>query len=452
MTVHIFSAAEFKSLTGRSSIARIFKTKGGLDPIIQSLKVFDNFGDSSSNAMAKEALRAIRRNCITWLTANEGVKRSSKSIVEELVRLTTQRHIEMTNTEVEFGSQPRENTPVGNSPTPVPKPAYLRDIAGRDVSRVGNEMGQHLNKERAKRHWGPTTQQQMELAYKKYQQSGGRHTIGAFADHILLPDIEDDPTGKYLGHTGILTPEKIRQGVKYCTEEERKRYSLSIRNGVVFDYAGDPFDTSARRTEFAQYGWAIFVLGFDNVLYSNTHIKDLFHHSSFFAGEPIQCGGEICCIGGRIRYLNCKTGHYKSGKMEFYRLLSFLNYHGVCLHNVLATPDYTTGYAAYWRASKVFAANGGVPTREKAPPQIPSRIGRAPRSSLRPPPRRAPPPPPRRFGPPDKPRERDPEFYPKPMTLTQAGEPIWRLPATPVGPSMQACQMCEFRCPQKVAA
>jgi hypothetical protein len=118
------------------------------------------------------------------------------------------------------------------------------------------------------------------------------------------------------------------------------------------------YDTSGRETEFSKFGWAIFVLGFDNILYSNTHRKDLFHHSSFFAGNPVQCGGEICCIAGRIRYVSSKTGHYHSGHREFYRLLSFLNYQGVCLENVYASSNVELKYGAYWKASKVYAAGG----------------------------------------------------------------------------------------------
>lgn len=472
MTVHIYTADEFKSLTGRSNLTRIFKTKGGLDPIIRSLKVYESHGDSADPTMARGALRAIRRTCVEWLKNNESVKRSSKSVVEALVLMTSQRTDELVEAEVGRLSQYGANEPLGDSPTPVPKPAYLKDISGEEVSRVGNQLGQHLNKERAQRHWGPSTQMEITKAYTKYKQSGGRLTIGAFADHIYIPDMEDDPGGKYLGHSNVVSVQKIREGVKYCTPNERKRYSLSIANGVVRDYSGDPYDTSGRRTDFSRFGWAIFVLGFDNVLYSNTHLKDLFHHSSFFAGEPVQCGGEICCIGGRIRYLNCKTGHYKSGEKEFYRLLSFLNYHGVCLAGVLATSDCQLGYSAYYRANKVFSAGGGTPTIEKAPPNIPSRFGRAPTSSLGIQPIRTGIPPrgigipPKRVGTfggdievlsrglgrPDRPCERDPEVYGRPPLLNEPGVPVARLPGFPMAPSVELCRTCDFMCSRKMAA
>jgi hypothetical protein len=237
-------------------------------------------------------------------------------------------------------------------------------------------MSATLTSEKQDRHWGPNVANRMNQKYGLYTAAGGTLSIGAWADHVYLADVEDDPGGQYLnmGQLNAQGVREVREGVKYCTPTERAAYRLEIKDGRLFDREGTPFDTAGRETHFSGFGWAIFVLGFDNFLYSNTHIVNLFHHSSFFSGDPVQCGGELCCIGGQLRYITNKTGHYKSGKFEYYRLLSFLHYHGVKLNKVLAAPEIHAS-EDFFRASEVFGAHGGrpatgAPQRTTKPPQL----------------------------------------------------------------------------------
>lgn len=363
------TVAQFKALTGRSGIGRVFKTKSDLNHIFDALRWVDNSGGSPNAKLG--AVRELRRQCMAWLTANFGQDRASQAPVRALLDDANAEFINITNM-LYAGEQASSNNPVPIKA--VPNLPFGRGITGNDVRRVGNQLDSGLAKETQSRHWGPSVAGQMQQRYQQYQQAGGTLSIGAFTDRVYLINMEDDPTGLYLGvNQNNINLRAITEGVKYCTETERQSYALEIQGGRVLDASGNLYDTGARETHFSGHGWAIFVLGFDNVLYSNTHLVNIFHHSSFFAGEPVQCGGEICCIAGRVRYLTNKTGHYKSGKFEFYRLLSFLSYQGVDLNNALAAPDIRTA-PDYFRASQVFAAHGarpaGAPVRNTSPAKL----------------------------------------------------------------------------------
>ncbi len=372
--IKIPTVKEFKSLTGRSGVGKIFKTKNDLDPIFAALQVVDDTPPTSGDR-AIAAARALRRACIAWLSAagNGAANRASFAPVQDLLARANARFVATTEFRY-FGSQSSSGTdvPIKNKPhLPFGRDITARSGNARDVVRVGNQLDDHLKDEMKSRHWGPTVAASMNQKYNQYKGGGGLLSIGAWADHIFLINAEDDPSGMYVGGGQVSDTlrREVREGVKYCTEQERASYAINIQAGVLQDASGTPYDTSSRETHFSGHGWAIFVLGFDNTLYSNTHIVNIFHHSSFFAGDPVQCGGELCCIGGKLRYLTNKTGHYKSGKFEFYRLLSFLKYQEVDLANVLVAPDIRTK-EEFFRGTDVFNAHGGFPS---TPPLLKSK-------------------------------------------------------------------------------
>lgn len=360
---------QFKSLTGRTGIGRVFKTKSDFDQIKEALRWANNSGGSPNALLG--AIRELRRACIAWLQANIGQNRASQTPVQTLLRDANSELIRITNG-LYAGAQASSNNAVPIKS--VPNLPFGLQLTGKDVRRVGNQLDAGLAKETQSRHWGPGVAARMQQAYTQYTQNSGTLSIGAFADRIYLINMEDDPSGIYLGVVQAnVNVREITEGVKYCTEEERKSYAINIQGGMLLDAEGALYDTAGRETHFSGHGWAIFVLGFDNTLYSNTHLVNIFHHSSFFAGEPVQCGGEICCIAGKIRYLTNKTGHYKSGKFEFYRLLSFLSYQGVNLTNVLAAPDIRSNQD-YFKASELFGAHGsrpnGAPVKTRSPTKL----------------------------------------------------------------------------------
>ncbi|MCO8123803.1 hypothetical protein NHH03_18810 [Stieleria sp. TO1_6] len=371
-TIKVPTLKQFKSLTGRSGIGKVFKTKNDLDQIFAALKIHDAAGQGMHDG-AIAALRRIRRECIAWLL-NHTNQRASHAAVQQLLESSNLRFLAVMEFK-HFGEQQSTNAPAP-AIKPVPNLPFGRELTGNDVKRVGNSMGQNLANETGPRHWGPNVDNRMRQWYGNYVAAGGTLSIGAWADYILPANAEDDPSGMFLGGTALPNLPSIREraeGVKYCTPSERAAYKISIQGGKLFDANGTLYDTSGRETHFSKYGWAIFVLGFDNILYSNSHLVNLFHHSSFFASDPVQCAGEICCIGGKVRFLTPKTGHYRSSKANFYRLLSFLSYHEVTLANVLACPA-PHQHPNYWLGTEVFAANGDEPTSAPVltnhPPQL----------------------------------------------------------------------------------
>ena len=63
-------------------------------------------------------------------------------------------------------------------------------------------------------------------------------------------------------------------------------------------------------------------------MYIHSHIKDRFHHSSIFAGEPVHFAGEIKVSQGRIEWISNKSGHYQPGLRETFGVLEFLQNQG----------------------------------------------------------------------------------------------------------------------------
>jgi hypothetical protein len=68
-------------------------------------------------------------------------------------------------------------------------------------------------------------------------------------------------------------------------------------------------------------------------MFIHSHIKDRFHHSSIFAGEPVHFAGEIKVSQGRIEWISNKSGHYQPGLAETYAVLEFLRDRGCNLNS-----------------------------------------------------------------------------------------------------------------------
>lgn len=106
----------------------------------------------------------------------------------------------------------------------------------------------------------------------------------------------------------------IKKNVEMCDEEKRKEY-LVIPKGGHLELAQRPgvaFSTKEYETHFSGDGWAIFVAGMKNDIYSFSHSVGEFHHSSFFSGAPVKAAGEIVVNpAGKIVVISAKSGHYR---------------------------------------------------------------------------------------------------------------------------------------------
>lgn len=119
--------------------------------------------------------------------------------------------------------------------------------------------------------------------------------------------------------------------------EERKIYQTTCQGGML-TRNGHPFDTAYERTEHSKDGYAIFVIGSKKDLYCGSHIRDLFHHSSFLGESAVAAAGEVKTdASGKVIELSAKSGHYKPADTENRYLLRYFQERGVDLSAVRFT-------------------------------------------------------------------------------------------------------------------
>jgi hypothetical protein len=350
LSIRLPSAQEFRALVGRSTWTRAFK-RNDLDPIFSALERCDA-SRMQVGVSAIPGLRALRRTCMAWLLTNRNTGRSSEPAVLDLLDRAHARFLAIC--ELAYAGADRGQD-IARAAAEAARPRLPKGLIGSEL-----HIDQSLEAARSV-HWGGLgAGKAMTSAHDAYKRTGGSLSMGAFAKHVYLPNAEDDPGGTFLGNAELAfgsTGRRVLDGVKYCEAHEREAYRLTVSGGLLLDAEGDPFDTESRRTEASGYGWAIFVLGLDGALYSNSHELDLFHHSSFFAGHPVACGGELCVRQGTLRYITAKTGHYQSGLAEFVKTLRFLHSKGVDITKVLACP-MPHAEKRFYRASEVLTNRG----------------------------------------------------------------------------------------------
>lgn len=101
--------------------------------------------------------------------------------------------------------------------------------------------------------------------------------------------------------------------VVYLDEQERDKYRLHVRDGLIYDNEGRPFDTTASKTLWTpQGGRAIFVMDAEGDFYSSPHhILGHFHHSSLAGGSPVAGAGEIAATRGVVQLISDHSAHYR---------------------------------------------------------------------------------------------------------------------------------------------
>jgi hypothetical protein len=118
--------------------------------------------------------------------------------------------------------------------------------------------------------------------------------------------------------------------VQYLNSDERQAFKLTVRDGLLCDAQGRPFDTQNAKTAWGEQGKAIYVMDHSGNIYASTkHATGVFHHSSFLSGAPAAAAGEITVVNGVIQYMNRKTGHYKSSKNQLAQCANHLVSQGV---------------------------------------------------------------------------------------------------------------------------
>ena len=353
------TSQEFKKACGRTGPRSLFKRKKDLDPIFVALAQAEPHRKGyDQNAIP--TLRGVRKACCAWIGSNEGVTRVSGPKVRDLcdvVHKTLNDIVERT-----YGGR-RLGLP--------PKPT-LKDVVKRTMEVKGSAgpVGKTLEESYwiekiLPNHLGKGA---WSAAFSEWKQEKTRTklNIADWLTYVFAPECEDDPFGKYIANRAQKLGHRIQagKGVKYCDERERKSYQIKIDAGKVTDAGDETYDTTDESTVFSGKGWAIFVMAPDDTLYANSHVADEFHHSSFLAGAPIKCGGEIKIEQGIIKEVTPKTGHYKAGALELKEFLLFCRQQGVVLRNVRVCPE-PFGSKAWFAGDAVLLADGQEPTPDQ---------------------------------------------------------------------------------------
>ena len=131
-----------------------------------------------------------------------------------------------------------------------------------------------------------------------------------------------------------LAPSEVKmfvRGVEYLNDAARIKYRVELIGGLLVQDE-KPFDTGLMRTVFSGQGWAIYVESpATGYFYSASHVKGLFHHSSFLAGAPVRGAGEWRVRGGLPLLITAKSGHYQPSMAAFLAVLRSLQHGGVNL-------------------------------------------------------------------------------------------------------------------------
>ncbi len=120
--------------------------------------------------------------------------------------------------------------------------------------------------------------------------------------------------------------------VSYLNAEERKAFKLTVgADGRLYGADGKPFDTKTGGSVFTGgEGKAIFVMDHDGNLYASTRWPvGKFHHSSFMAGQPVACAGEIEVRDGTLVEIDRDSGHYKPSEQQLTNVTNHLRQIGV---------------------------------------------------------------------------------------------------------------------------
>jgi hypothetical protein len=347
----------FRKRLGRKGISKVVKKKDSqIDNILNGLRDLESFrSNSTPDAIPK--LRVVRRACIAWIGPNLGVARAARPHITSLLEMIQLRFT--TIIEHNFSRSKKHHQMQGVRRAAI---GVHDEIRMRRANGVGKALDGNYLVERATRTHIPLfTGQTAESLYNREKMNTGLD-LDDWVQQVLVPRSEDDPQNQYFNGKTINTVQVgslNTQRVKYCSSAERWDYAINIQRGMITDASGNPYDTGCKETGFKGKGWAIYVVDFDGQFYSESHILNEFHHSSFLAGAPVQAAGELAVDRGRLVGLTNKTGHYKAGPPEMARALELLQAGGVDI-STAAVNDPFRGQGRWFTGRAVLSADGNV--------------------------------------------------------------------------------------------
>ncbi|HZL27822.1 MAG TPA: hypothetical protein VFC39_14950 [Acidobacteriaceae bacterium] len=128
----------------------------------------------------------------------------------------------------------------------------------------------------------------------------------------------------------------------YQSDVARQMYKLSFRAGLAlkWDYQGEGkgrlrvYDTAARGDAW-EYGGSLYVMDQRGRIYVNGIEVTNLKHSSFMAGQAVQCAGTIRFERGQLAWLSGKSGHYQPTVTQIVNMLEKLRSYQVNLNRVI---------------------------------------------------------------------------------------------------------------------
>lgn len=158
-------------------------------------------------------------------------------------------------------------------------------------------------------------------AVTQWQQAKTASPFEVWLEKSFMPQHEND--------------KHLAQRVTYLSPEEREEYGVDIVGGVFrWAESGDLVHTGGMTTHFSGPGHAIWVCSAERRFYCADHVLGSFHHSSFLGGVPVMGAGEWAIDRGRLVMISNKTGHYRAGFEEMFRVMLRLSANGVDLSSV----------------------------------------------------------------------------------------------------------------------
>ncbi len=159
-------------------------------------------------------------------------------------------------------------------------------------------------------------------AVKIWQQAKTERPFEVWLEKNFMPHHGSDPD--------------FAQRVAYLSAEEREEYRVEIAGGIFrWVEGGELLHTGSMTTHVSGKGHAIWVCSADRRFYSADHVVGSFHHSSFLSGLPVMGAGEWAIDQGRLVMISSRTGHYKAGFHELFRVMLRLSADGVDMSSVV---------------------------------------------------------------------------------------------------------------------
>jgi hypothetical protein len=145
--------------------------------------------------------------------------------------------------------------------------------------------------------------------------------------------------------------EEEKEGVHYFRDQDQKFYLVSFKKGLLYQrnqlvnatYAA-PKDLNQNLQipspqpipiDAKKIGYAIYVMDAKGNFYLSFEAqKGKFHHSSFLAGQPVACAGEMIIFQGKILLINNQSGHYQPPPLALEQAIDSLKKNGIDVENI----------------------------------------------------------------------------------------------------------------------